>query len=306
MSGFKSALIAGASGFVGSRIANVFLNTPGWTVHILASATSQEGEKKKAAFDKFIAQGAKIITGEVSKPETYENQIKGIDVVFCSLSAGQIQDQISLATVSKKAGVKLFVPSEYGWDLDQAHFDHAMFIGKREVRSAIEKLGLNHLYIVTGPFYEHLYAWPAWGIDVQGKKATQVGERSTKVTTVSITEAVTIFPELVNDPTLINKSAILGRTFTTGEIFDYAVAAIGKDVQTSTRTAEDISKSIKTAEAAGNMPYADVILYGIASGQGESPNHIDGSKYGKTFTHLKDWVPKFVPKVADGSFSLRH
>jgi len=302
MSGFKSALIAGASGFVGTLIVNSFLNAPGWTVYILASASSQAN--KKATFDKYTAQGAKIITGDVSKPETYENQLSGIDVVFSPLSVTQSQDQITLATASKKAGVKLFVPSEYGYELDLPQFDHKIYAGKRAVRRAIEKLGLNHLYICTGPFYEHLYAWTAWGIDVKGKKVTQIGDRSTKVTTVSIEEAVVLLPDLVNDPTLINTSAVLGRTVTTSEIFDYGVAAIGKDVQTSTRTAEDISKSIKTAEAAGEIPAPDVLLYGIASGQGEYPNSIDGSKYGKPFTHLKDFVPKFVPKVADGSFSL--
>jgi len=73
MAGFKTALIVGATGFVGSYASNAFLNAPGWTVYMLVSTSTQEN--KKDVIEKYVAQGAKIITGDVGKPETYEKKL---------------------------------------------------------------------------------------------------------------------------------------------------------------------------------------------------------------------------------------
>lgn len=91
------------------------------------------------------------------------------------------EHQIALAKAAKAAGVKLFLPSEFGFDHSNALYvrvchaaahwlsfrlQNPIYEEKRKVRRVVEDLGLQYMYIIPGPFYEHLYAWPDWGIDV--------------------------------------------------------------------------------------------------------------------------------------------
>lgn len=54
--------------------------------------------------------------GEVDKPETYQDKIKGLDVVVSALGGRALESQIPLFHAAKHAGIKLVLPSEYGFD----------------------------------------------------------------------------------------------------------------------------------------------------------------------------------------------
>jgi len=291
MSGFTKVLIVGASGYVGERITEAFLNaTPKWTVHLLVRSDALKDAKKKPIFDKYVSLGANIIEGEASKPETYKDKLKEIEVIVSTLGTPVIHTQVTLIQAAKEAGVKLFLPSEFGFDFERTP-EEKLFESKRAIRRATESAGLNHLYIATGPFYEFLFGWSNWGQDLANHTVAQIGDRSAKLTAAPFGEVAELLPAIVNDPSAINTTVVLsGGHVTTGELFDELVAALGgKDkVKTKTITVADVQKQVDEGQI------IQVLLLLIATGAAYDPNAIDGSKYGKKLSTVKEFLPKFI------------
>jgi len=299
-SNFKSVLIAGSTGFVGERITRAFLNAqPKWEVSVLATAASQQEPSKKPLFEEYASKGAKIITGDVTKPETYKDQIHH-DVVFSPLGVPLWHLQTELARASKEAGVKLFVPSEYGFSVSKLR-DAPIMQKKLQTRAELVKLGIPHLFVETGPFYEFLFGWKAWGNDLVNKKVSLIGDRSTKLTFAPFGEVAELLPTIVNDPSVINKSVYFGHTITTGELFDITVEALGgeKNVTTHHITHEELRKKIE-AEPDNSLP--EQLLELMVTGRGYEPDAVDGSKYGKLFSTPKQFITEFVKHLPAGVF----
>jgi len=290
MSGFTTVLIVGSSGIVGDKVTNAFLKaSPKWTVSVLVRSDALHDPKKKATFDGYIALGATIIEGEASKLETYKDKLKGVDVVISTLGTAVIASQIPLAQAAKEAGVKLFIPSEYGFDVALAP-ELTIFDGKRAVRKAVESLGLNYAYIITGGFYEFLLGWHAWGQDLPHRKVAQLGDANNKITSVSIAEVAELLPKVVNDPTIINKTVVFtGGHITSGELVDTLVAKLGggADIKKEVITLEEVEKKVK----AGSV--IDQLLLALVDGRAYNPNAIDGSKYGKKLSTFKEFAATY-------------
>jgi len=290
MSGFTTVLIVGSSGLVGDKVTNAFLKaTPKWTVSVLVRSEALHDPKKKATFDEYISLGATIIEGEASKPETYKDKLKAIDVIVSTLGSSVVTSQISLAQAAKEAGVKLFLPSEYGFDFALAP-ELTIFDGKRAVRKAIESIGINYTYIITGGFYEFLLGWRAWGQDLPHRKVAQLGDRSNKITSVSFAEVAELLPAVVNDPTIINKTVVFtGGHITSGELVDTLVAKLGggDDIKKEVITLEEVENKVK----AGSV--LDQLLLVFVGNRAYNPNAIDGSKYGKKLSTFKEFASTF-------------
>jgi len=288
---FKTILIVGASGFVGKSATEVFLKaSPKWTVSLLVRPDTLKDPKKKSVVDNYVSLGAHIIEGELEKPETYKDKLKGIDVILSTLGTSAVQSQIPLALAAKEAGVKLFAPSEFGINLNLVPDSVTILNSKKEVRKAIESAGLPYVYIATGPFYEFLFGWGLWGQDIPHHKVAQIGDRSTKITSAPIHEVIALLPAAFNDPAIINNTLSLGHQITTGEIFDELVAALGgKDkVTTKTITVADVQKQVDEGQLVQQL------LLTIAGGHSYDANAIDGSKYGKKLSTIKEFLPKFI------------
>jgi len=220
------------------------------------------------------------------------------------MHALQTEEQIQLVRASKKAGAKLFVPSEYSFDINRLTANPA-WERKTRVRKEIENLGFQWMYIVTGPFFEYLLGWTAWFIDAKNKKVTQLGDRAAKMTAVSIQEACDLLPQVINDPDNINKTVSLGHTFTTGELTDISVEVLGKEVQISSWSIADINQRIKDAPNE-LVAFQNMLLFEMASGNTETPEFEDGSKYGKRFSTIREFAPSFLRSIQDGSYSLKY
>ena len=68
--------------------------------------------------DELLAKGAQVITIDYSSPTSIQSALSGVDVVISTLPNPLLGAQLQLATLGKAAGVKLFVPSEFGAQTD--------------------------------------------------------------------------------------------------------------------------------------------------------------------------------------------
>lgn len=83
-------------------------------------------------------------------------RLSGIDVVISTLAGSTFDTvQIALAKAAKLAGVKLFVPSEFGSDTLGA--TEGAFGQKARVQQALKELGLPYTLFFTGSFSDYVF-----------------------------------------------------------------------------------------------------------------------------------------------------
>ena len=108
----------------------------------------------------------------------------GIDTIVSCVGRGGIEKQIPLITWAEEVGVRRFIPSEYGSDVEywpeSAHEPpHQLKLKVRAHMSTMKKL--EYTYLVTGP-YSDLYLGafkirPEIGsFDVKARKAVLLGD----------------------------------------------------------------------------------------------------------------------------------
>lgn len=147
----KNVLLVGAGGNLGPSILSAFVADPRFTVSILARQSS------KSTFPSHI----KVHRIGDDYPETeLLKALEGQDAVVSTMATAHLSRQREIIDAAIKAGVKRFVPSEFGSDTLN---EKAMallpqyFKGKKDTVDYLktkEKEGLTWSAFVTGPFFE--------------------------------------------------------------------------------------------------------------------------------------------------------
>jgi hypothetical protein len=150
-SAIKNVILIGAGGRLGPSILSVFVGDPYLTVSILARHSS------KSTFPPYVKVHG--ISDEYPEAELLE-AFEGQDAVISTIATVGAVLQKSIIDAAIKAGVKRFVPSEFGSDTRN---EKAMailpqyFKGKLETVEYLktkEKAGLTWTAFVTGPFFD--------------------------------------------------------------------------------------------------------------------------------------------------------
>lgn len=147
----KNVIIIGAGGNLGPSILSAFDADPHFTVSILARHSS------KFTFPSHLK--VHRVGDDYPEAELLE-AFKGQDAIISTIATASAVQQQTIIDAAIKAGVKRFVPSEFGSDTRN---DKAMailpqyFKGKKETVEYLkekEKEGLTWTAFVTGPFFE--------------------------------------------------------------------------------------------------------------------------------------------------------
>ncbi len=147
----KNVIVIGAGGKLGPSILSAFDTDPHFTVSILTRFSSQ------STFPSHLK--VHRVGDNYPEAELLE-AFKGQDAVISTIATASAVQQKAVADAAVKAGVKRFVPSEFGSDTRN---DKAMailpqyFKGKAETVRYLkekEKEGLTWTAFVTGPFFE--------------------------------------------------------------------------------------------------------------------------------------------------------
>lgn len=108
MSSIKNVAVAGGSGSLGSAVLNGLVTSGNFNITVLKRATST-----------FQAPpGVRVIDVDYDSPESLQSALSGQDAVVSTLGSAALQSQIPLIDAAIAAGVKRFIPSEFGCDLD--------------------------------------------------------------------------------------------------------------------------------------------------------------------------------------------
>ncbi|KAI0392737.1 NAD(P)-binding protein [Xylariaceae sp. FL0594] len=184
MSTIKNVVLVGATGNLGPAILDGLLNA-GFKVTVFTRSESST----QHTFPESVA----VKPVDYSSVDSLASTLQGQDALVSTLGPPGLQNQLNLIEAAAKAGVRRFIPSEFGSDtLHPRTSKLPVFADKVVVRQALEKEAakgtgyLTYTAIITGPFLD-------WGLkvgflaDAKGKSVTLYdgGERLFSTTTLA-------------------------------------------------------------------------------------------------------------------------
>ena len=153
----KNVLIAGATGMMGKKLAREVLARGG---RARLMVREDKSDPKISALGSLLAQGAEIVTGDVTKPQTLAAAMGGVDVIVSALQGGPdviVDGQRALAEAGKAAGVQRIFPSDFSVDFREIPLeDHIWLAYRKRGDAAILKTGLPQTNTFNGAFTEML------------------------------------------------------------------------------------------------------------------------------------------------------
>ncbi|KAK4699740.1 DNA polymerase zeta, partial [Phenoliferia sp. Uapishka_3] len=163
---YTSFAIAGTGG-VGSHVIAALASQPNVSVVVLSRSASAH-----------LPDNTTLKTVDYSSYSTLVNALIGIQVVISTLNVEGIASQYPLADAAKDAGVRLFVPSDFGSPTDGL-VDGPRY-AKVEFVKYLETLGLPYTRFYTGAFSDQLF--PLAGFDFANGKVRLIGAGDTPIT----------------------------------------------------------------------------------------------------------------------------
>lgn len=172
----KTILVAGASGWLGQKIANSVLDAGG-DVRLMLRGGADHAKAKDLAG--LVDRGASIVSGDVTEPGGLFAALDGVSVIVSTLQGGPeiiIDGQRNLAEAGKAAGAERIFPSDFAVDFTAIPVEDHLFLGWRKLgQAAIAETGLAQTNIYNGAFTEML-CQPFFGlVDWKNARVTHWG-----------------------------------------------------------------------------------------------------------------------------------
>lgn len=112
---FKSIAVFGSSGGLGPSIVSALLDSKAFT-SIRAITRAESIKEKPQAFKDLEASGVQVYGVNLEDEDAVTEALQGVDAIVSSVNQGVVHLQSIWVRAAVRAGVKRFIPSEYGLD----------------------------------------------------------------------------------------------------------------------------------------------------------------------------------------------
>ncbi|KAN0140140.1 NAD-P-binding protein [Lactarius tabidus] len=178
MSGYKNFAVVGAGNIGAFIIHQLLTDKAAGTINDVVVLTRQ-GSKTT------VGTGANLVTVDYSNKESIKKALTGVDVVISTLPGTALDVQPGIAEAAKEAGVKLFVPSEFGGPTEGA--TEGLFGSKANIQERLKEIGIPYALFYTGPFADFLWV-PYLDLDIANGKVSVGGDGSKRIPFTSRTD----------------------------------------------------------------------------------------------------------------------
>jgi uncharacterized protein YbjT (DUF2867 family) len=96
-----------------------------------------------------------VIPVDYSDKKSVKAALAGVDVVICTIAGAALGMQVGIAQAAKEAGVKLFVPSEFGGVT--AGETEGIFGQKAGIHDQLKALSLPYALFYTGIYSDYIW-----------------------------------------------------------------------------------------------------------------------------------------------------
>ncbi|CAE6395838.1 unnamed protein product [Rhizoctonia solani] len=251
--------LAGANGYVGKAFLDAFLDLNAFQIRLLIDTPPYQEYKKR---------GASLHAVSYDDEASLVEALNGVDVLVSSVArAALASTQIPLVKASKKAGVKVFFPSEYAGLFPDDSVSPSFQEKKAVVKSAQEH-GLPVATLNTGAFPEYIFMLPL-GLTFADKKITIWGEGNSKVswtTMKSVADWLANVLKSVPISQLQNRDiSIEGSSSTLNELVELWEQKHNEKLQVERRPLKEVEDRI----AADPNDILAILLHGFEAGYGD-------------------------------------
>ncbi|KEF51311.1 uncharacterized protein A1O9_12661 [Exophiala aquamarina CBS 119918] len=169
----KHVLVIGGGGNLGPEILHALQEDSTFTVSVLTRESSSSTSTYSADI--------RLFKVDDSYPATQlHDAFKGQDAIICALSLQSIDQQFKFIDCAVEAGVKVFVPAEFGGNKGAAKHGEKMPLHDTkdlvlEHLRKVEEHGLSWTAIATGPFIDWGLANGFLGFDITSQQAKIYG-----------------------------------------------------------------------------------------------------------------------------------
>ncbi|KAI1817020.1 NAD(P)-binding protein [Poronia punctata] len=116
------------------------------------------------------------IYGHRDDPDSLASALQDIDVVLSFAARDVVPKQHNIIKAIPRTNVKLFVPSDFGFRVDEQGLRVPANKAKREVEEAARAAGVPIAVVYVGSFTESSLAFPILGVDVSGNRIIYTGD----------------------------------------------------------------------------------------------------------------------------------
>jgi len=290
----STVLVAGATGNLGFKTILALLDSKKFKeVRALVRPATLQGDQKKDKVEQLKAKGAIIKEGDVNDVNSLISALQGVDAVISTVTSNDfVKSQLNLLEASKAAGVKRFIPGEFGVDDEAKTSKVLLHEWKIKVLEAVEKSGLEWTVIVNGVFLEYLFFSPFAGIDIKAGTATIAGDGTQKVATTDVGDIAKAIPYILLNPATKNaRVRIVGDRLTPLEVVDLIERLTGKKITKTFVPVKELVNQINSNENRFATLFQQFAVL-IASGKGDIPVNNNKDYPEVKFTTAEEFLKK--------------
>ncbi|KAF2464840.1 NAD(P)-binding protein [Lindgomyces ingoldianus] len=205
----KNIVIIGAGGNLGPSILNAFLDASPFNVTVL----SREGSKST------FPSGVKVVRADYNSIDSLAVAFQGQDAVISLVGGAAIGDQENLINGAIKAGVKRFIPSEFGSNTvdPKVRAIVPIFSAKTGTVAYLKskESEISWSSVITGPFFDWGLKVGFLGFHIPSKTATLIDSGTAPFSTTNLHQIGLSLIKILQNPSETKNKYIYVSSFTT-------------------------------------------------------------------------------------------
>ncbi len=211
----QNILLAGATGHLGPYLAKALLEK-GNTVYALIRPETMKNKEKT---DLLKSSGVHLVKGDLGNQASLEKACENMDAVISAVGGGQILQQEALLKAAVNAGVKRFMPSEFGVDPQICETGTCdLFDMKGAFQQSVKIADIDYTMFYTTGFMEF---WASGlgqlGNDPSSGSVQLFGNGDVLASMASMPDIAALTARMVDDPDMANREVSLAANIGTQE-----------------------------------------------------------------------------------------
>ncbi|KAF4306985.1 isoflavone reductase family protein [Botryosphaeria dothidea] len=249
--------------------------------------------------------GTKVVRSDYS-PESLTQALMGQDAVVSMITITALAEQQKVANAAIAAGVKLFLPSEFGSDTasDAVIAAVPFFKPKKDFIDflAANEAKMSWAAIVTGPFFDWGLTYGLTGFDVANKTATLVDGGKARFSATNVVQIARSIIAVLEHPDIVANRFVYVESFSTNQLEVLAALekATGEKWQVKYESSDDLrTVGFQKFQEGDLVTGGTNIIKATILGEGslEDHSHVAGGIWNERLGLPKEDVDEVVKKV---------
>ncbi|PWW77929.1 putative isoflavone reductase like protein P3 [Tuber magnatum] len=261
MSVIRRVILVGATGNLGPSILKALQASSALETTILTRETSKTAQSPPP--------NTKVLTADYTSVPSLAAAFAGQDAVVSAIAGAALADQQALIDAAVQAGVKRFIPSEFGSNVtNEKSAKLSVFGGKLATVDYLKKKEgeITWSALINGPFFDWGLKAGFLGIDISNKKASLLDGGDTPFSTTNLSDigqsvvGILAHPEETKNRYVFVQSALA----TQNKLLAAAEKATGEKFAIEQRITEDLEREGNEKIAKGDFSgIVDLLKRGV-------------------------------------------